>query len=111
MLQLRNSGWCQRRKKHPARTPLRYAVTMLQMCPNVAVIARPGRTNYLASQPPTWLQAENSEHPVQVAIAAGRCQLRNFTNFDFGPASLTSRTHESTQQGEGVHVRERLDNG
>ncbi len=31
--------------------------------------------NCLASKPPTWLQTENSEHPVQVAIVAGCRQL------------------------------------
>ena len=48
-----------------------------------------------ASEPSTWLQAKNAEHPVQVAIVAGRCELRHLEDFDFSPASLTSRIHES----------------
>lgn len=55
-------------------------------------------TTKLASKTPTWLQTENSKHLVQGAIVAGFRQLRNLKNPGFGPASLTSRTHESANK-------------
>jgi hypothetical protein len=54
--------------------PVRFCSRDSSGCPHVT---SPG----LASEPPTWLQTENSKYPVQMAVVAGGCQRDNLINF------------------------------